>query len=500
VKTSLHTARKTGTATRWLSPLSALLMRGIAALVLACSPARAAEPALNAKVGELIAAARLDGARVGVSVVDVKTGNVLCAIGEQRRMTPASNVKLITTSAALLLLGEKFQFTTSVYASGKARAGGVLEGDIVVVAGGDPAISGREHGGRTTAVFDAWAAEIARTITLVRGDLVIDATLFDRQFIHPSWPKDQLVRWYCAPVSAFALNDNCIDVKVGPGSRAGLAAKVTLDPPTAYFGVRNTCRTVASGRSRAYINRSPGRDTLLISGRLRPGRPGASSPVAVVLPVRFAATVLKERLARAGVRLGGKIVIAARKVDTAGLRRLAGSSHSLVSAVRTANKRSQNFYAEMILKTMGLRVSRPSSFASGVRVVAGQLEKMGIRQGTYTMADGSGLSRENTFSAAQLTTVLRHMGRSRHAARFIGSLAVAGVDGTLKRRMTEPATAGKVFGKTGHLRGVSVISGYVKPGGRLVAFSILINGAQLRASAAKSLQDSICRVLVDLRR
>jgi len=477
------------------------LFHGIAALALAlpCPPARAAEPALNAKVRELIAAAKLTEARVGVSVVDVKTGGVLCAIGEQRRMTPASNVKLITTGAALLVLGERFQFTTSVYASGKTAAAGVLEGDIVVVAGGDPAISGREHGGRTTAVFDAWAAEIARAIKLVRGDLVIDATLFDRQFIHSSWPKDQLVRWYCAPVSAFALNDNCIDVKVAPGSRSGLPAKVTLDPPTAYFAVRNTCRTAASGRSRAYINRAPGRDTLLISGRLRPGRGGASSPVAVVDPVRFAATVLKERLAKAGVRFGGNIVIAARKVDTAGLRRLAGTSHSLASAVRTANKRSQNFYAEMILKTMGVRASRPSSFASGVRVVAGQLEKTGIKRGTYTMADGSGLSRENKFSAVQFTVFLRHMGRSRHAARFIDSLAVAGVDGTLKRRMTGPVTAGKVFGKTGHLRGVSVISGYVKPGGRLVAFSILINGSQLRASAARSLQDSICRVLVGLR-
>ncbi len=472
---------------------------GLAALALLSPLARAAEAPLNPAVNRLIAAAKLRNAQIGVSVIDVKTGNVLCAIGEQVRQTPASNVKLVTTGSALLLLGERHTFTTSVYAAGKVR-GGTLAGDLVVVAGGDPAISGREYGGKPTTVFDAWAAQIAKSVKVVKGNLLIDATCFDRQFIHPSWPKGQLVRWYCAPVSAFALNDNCIDVKVKPGARPGLPANVILNPPTGYFRIRNTCQTVSSGRSLAHINRLAGTDTLAISGRLRPGSAGASAPVTVHDPIRFAATVLRERLARAGVRISGGIVIAIESADTSRMKRLAGTSHLLLSVIRTANKRSQNFYAEMILKTMGRRVARPSSFAAGARVVSGQLLEIGLRRGAFVIADGSGMSRQNSLSPRQFTTFLRHMARSKHADAYIQSLAVAGTDGTLKRRMTGPATVGKVFAKTGHLRGVSSLSGYVKPGGKLIAFSILVNGRRLRLSAADRLQDSICRLLAELRR
>lgn len=474
------------------------LLQTVAALAALSSMAAAAEAPLNPVVNQLIAAAGLKNAQIGVSVIDVKTGNALCAISDRVCRTPASNVKLVTTGAALLLLGEKHTFTTSVYAAGKI-GGGTLAGDLVVVAGGDPAISGREHGGKSTAVFDAWAAEIAKSVKIVTGNLLIDATRFDREFIHPSWPKGQLVRWYCAPVSAFALNDNCIDVKVRPGARLGLPARVILDPPTTYFRINNACRTASSGRPRAFINRVAGTDTLVISGRLRPGSAGAAAPVTVHDPIRFAATVLRERLASAGVRVNGGIVIAVASADTNRMRRLAGTSHSLLNAIRTANKRSQNFYAEMILKTMGLRVSRPSSFAAGARVVSGQLEKIGFRRGDFVIADGSGLSRKNSLSPLQLARFLRHMALSRHSGAYIGSLAVAGTDGTLKRRMTEPAIVGKVFAKTGHLRGVTALSGYVKPGGKLVAFSILVNGRGLKLSAADRLQDSICRLLVGLR-
>jgi len=469
-------------------------------LVLACAPAECAEHEFNAGVRGLIAAAGLKNAAVGVSVIDVEDGGVLCSIGDDALMTPASNVKLITTGCALLRLGEKFEFTTSVYAAGRVDGDGTLAGDLVVVAGGDPAISGREHGGETTAVFDAWAAEIARSVNVVRGNLVIDDTIFDRQYVHPAWPANQLVRWYCAPVSAFALNDNCIDVRVLPGAGPGEPARVLLDPPTRYFKIQNKCQTVASGKAAAYIHRLAGEDTLVISGKLTPKSAGAGSPVTVANPAAYAAVVLRERLARAGVRVQGEIMLAGQAVDTGSAKLLASTSHSLVRAVETANKRSQNFYAEMILKTMGHTVADRASFADGVRAVARQLDAAGIEEGSYVMDDGSGLSKQNAFSARQFAAFLRHMALSDQAEPFIGSLAVAGVDGTLKRRMGRPPYAGNVLGKTGHVRGVSALSGYVRSGDRLLAFSVLVNGNGLRQAAADNLQDSICRFLVDAQR
>ncbi len=461
-------------------------------------PVGGAEPPHNARVRALIGAAKLKGASAGVCVLEVKSGRVLCSINEALRMTPASNMKLVTAGAALLLLGDKFQFTTSVYAAGKIGKQGALDGDLVVVAGGDPAISGRRHGGKTTAVFDAWAAEIAKSVKSVEGDLVIDDTIFDRQYIHPAWPKDQLIRWYCAPVSAFALNDNCIGVAVKPGTQAGGPARVILDPPTEYFAIRNRCKTIASGRSRAHISRLPKSDTLVISGTLTPKSRGAGSPVTVVEPLLYAATVLRERLSSAGVRVRGKIVLAEKRIDTKQMTRLAGTGHSLADVIRTANKGSQNFYAEMIFKTLGRRLGEPASFAGGARVVTKLLaDTLAVQPDAFTIDDGSGLSKQNALSARQLASFLRHLARGEHADTFLRSLAISGVDGTLRRRMTKAPYAGNVLAKTGHVRGVSALSGYVKSGDRLLAFSILVNGKALDAARARRLQDSICRFLVD---
>ena len=460
-------------------------------------PALGADPLLNDAVRVRIAAAKLSRVAIGVSIVEVKTGKILCGINETGLMTPASNVKLVTTGVALMLLGPKFQFTTSLYAAGRIGADRVLAGDLVLVAGGDPALSGREHGGRTTAVFDAWAAETARFVRNVKGDLLVDDTLFDREYVHPSWPKDQLLRWYCAPVSAFALNDNCVDVQVKPGVAPGAPARVTLDPPTQYFKVVNRCTTVSSGQARAVITRRSGKDVLVISGRLTPGSRGARSPVAVADPTRFAATVLAERLAAAGVRIGGKVVLAQAPTNTAGMTRLAGGGHSLLTAIQTANKRSQNFYAEMILKTLGRGAGQPSSFGKGVQIVARRLDALGMKKGSYRLADGSGLSRDNAFSPLQLASFLRNIALSKHADAFIGSLAVSGVDGTLKRRLADTSCRGNVLAKTGHLRGVSALSGYVRSGTRLLAFSIIVNGEPLDLRAADRLQDAICRILVE---
>ncbi len=481
--------------TAFLKTLPALLLAAMCALA---SPAAGGEPpALEAEIRARIAAADLKGASIGLAVIDVQTGRVLCAADETKPLTPASNVKLITTGAALLLLGPKFQFTTEIYGTSVREEEGVLPGDRVVVAGGDPAISGRHHGGKTTAVLDDLAAQVARKVRGVSGNLVIDGTIFDREYVHPSWPQDQLVRWYCAPVSAFALNDNCVDVSVAPGERDGAPARVKLDPPTGYFTVNNRCTTIASGQGRAIIHRLPGSDTLVISGKLALGSPGAASPVAVNDPVRYAATVLRERLALAGVRIEGRIVLADRAVDRAGMEQLASASHSLADAVQVANKRSQNFYAEMILKTLGRRAGRPSSFARGAEAVSAHLHLIGMKPGTFTLDDGSGLSKKNAFSALQMAAFLRHMARSEHADAFLASLPVAGVDGTMSRRMARTPCAGKVLAKTGHVSGVSALSGYVKAGSSLLAFSILVNGAGLDPAAAHALQDAVCRILVD---
>ncbi|MFW6158128.1 MAG: D-alanyl-D-alanine carboxypeptidase/D-alanyl-D-alanine-endopeptidase [Planctomycetota bacterium] len=480
-------------ASRRRPPRPACVLAVVLACLLVAAPAFT-EPSLNDRVRALVRAAGLGAEDAGVAALEVESGRILCAVNDERRMIPASNAKLLTTGAALLLLGDEFRFSTAAHADGRLAAG-VLEGDLVVMAGGDPCIGGRGPDDDAAAAFDALAAKIAESVTEVRGDLVVDGTVFDGQHVHPSWPDEQLVRTYCAPVSALAVNENCVFVRVKPGASPGRPARVLAEPATSHVTIRNRCRTTRGGRARAYITRLPRSDTIVVSGSLTPKSAGAAARVPVLEPMRYAGSVLRDRLQKAGVRITGKRVFAKERIDVRPMARLAAVEHSLADAVRLANKHSSNFHAEMIFKTLGRTVRAPASFEDGATAVAGALAHAGIPDGACRIDDGSGLSRQNAISAFHLACFLRYMALGESRETFVGSLPVAGVDGTLRRRMTREPCKGRVHAKTGHLRGVSALSGYARAEGRLIAFSVLVNGR--RSWAGDRLQDRVCRLLVD---
>lgn len=466
----------------------------LAAAILLAAASAFAQPPLNRDIQALIRAAEFGPGEVGVAAIDVASGRILTSIGDERPMIPASNQKLLTTGAALLLLGQEFTFATTVYAD-RPPVDETLYGDLIVVAGGDPCIGGRGGDDDPVAKFDALAAEIAQSITTVRGDLIIDATIFDGEHIHPAWPKDQLLRSYCAPVSALALNENCVFVRVRPAARVGQPAVVFSQPQTSHVTIQNRCTTVQTGTGRAHITRLPQSDTIVVSGELTPASAGASANVPVLEPLKYAATVLRERLEQAGVQIEGEITFAEEPTDLRLAQRLARVESPLTDAISVANKVSSNFHAEMIFKTLGRTVRTPSSFEAGAEAVAAAFDRVGIPEGGWKIDDGSGLSRNNRISPFHLTCFLRYLALSDHRQAYIDSLAIAGVDGTLRRRMTQEPYKGSIYAKTGHIRGVSALSGYARAGERLVAFSIIVNSP--RTPEGRRLQDRICRALVD---
>jgi len=169
------------------------------------------------------------------------------------------------------------------------------------------------------------------------------------------------------------------------------------------------------------------------------------------------------------------------------------------------NKRSQNFYAESLLKLLGAEDCGEGSWRSGARVVSSFLEGLGIAPGSYSYVDGSGMSRNNRFSPRQLTTLLRHMYFHRYGQAYLQSLAYSGesdldppwMNSSLSERLDEDRLKRNVLAKTGGLNGVSTLSGYVKArSGRVYAFSILCNSASARWRANRA-QDRIVQTLVD---
>ena len=461
------------------------------------APAQAPQPtqtALERAVGAAVARALQDTASLGVHIVELDTGETVYAYSPDEKRVVASNNKLFTTAAALDALGPGYFFETRLLMRGSV-AGETLQGDLGVVGSGDPQISGREFGGDPYGAFRPWAAALReRGVRRVTGDLYLAHGLFEPLRVHPDWPRDQLTEWYEAPVDALSFSDNCILVRVWPG-RAGERARVETVPPVPLFRVDNTAITSAKRRgTRIYVGRL---DTLLtVKGSIDANSGPFETWVTVPDPTLYFGSGLRAALAEEGVIVEGHLR-PVTELPGAIWERVALHRSDLVTAVRTTNKRSQNFYAESLAKTIGARRCGRGAWAEGVRAISEFLVSIGVPRGTVQMVDGSGMSRANMATPRAFTTLLRHMFFHPAALEFAQSLPYSGETEMKgwRRRMATPPYRGNVLAKTGTLNGVSSLSGYAKAvSGKSYAFSILINKSRGDAHGA---QDRIVMALID---
>ncbi|MFH1023961.1 MAG: D-alanyl-D-alanine carboxypeptidase/D-alanyl-D-alanine-endopeptidase [Planctomycetota bacterium] len=450
---------------------------------------------LQERIASLLDDPMLAKADAGFEARRIDDGSVIARRNADMSLLIASNTKLVTTAAALEILGGDFVFRTPVYWRGRI-ADGTLDGDLLVVGGGDPNISGRFHQGNPCAVFERWAEALrAKGVRSVRGDIRGDDGLFDRQFWHSSWAKAERDRWYMAPVSALSLNDNCVDVTVSPGSADGVPARVALSPPTGFVSLLNRCRTTdRASRHTVAFSRPVGSRRITVSGAFWIKAAPWLESVAVEDPGRYFLVVFKETLERKGISVMGEVRLVQGE-DAKGWNLLDTFTSTLVDTLRVTNKNSQNFYAEHLLKMIGSHASGSASFEGGCAAAREVLDRLGVR-GDYDLADGSGLSRDNRLSASQVVTLLTAMAGRRGGDLYRDTLPVMGVDGSLKSRGRNAILAGRVRAKTGHLSFTNCLSGYViGRDGREIAFSFLVNRFRGSRRALENLQETICRIL-----
>lgn len=436
----------------------------------------------------------------GVSVKSVATGRSLFARNEDKLFVPASNMKLLTTAVALVRLGPDFRYTTGLYTDGD-RENGVLKGNVYLRGSGDPTISERFQG-RPTAVFEEWADLLKQQgIREIAGDLIGDDSLFDDRNLGPGWAWDDEFIAFSARISAVSFNDNCFTAVVSPGRRPGDPARVAVLPETSYVKIINSIKTCEAGERTNLDARRPfGSDTLALSGRMELNTPPRHIRFAVGDPTLYAMTVLKEVLARKGIRVLGR----AARMDDAGKALDYGSMKMLLTRrspplsdiIEQTNKRSQNLYAELLFRTLGVAHGGRGTTEKSVQAMVQPLAAMGIRPDSIAIYDGSGLSRLNLVTPSQIVRVLDYMSRHRYFPYYYRSLPVAGVDGTLIKRMRNTEAENNVRAKTGTLTHVVALSGYMKErSGGLLAFSIISNNSLRSSAEARSLQDAICRRL-----
>lgn len=413
-------------------------------------------------------------------------------------MTPASNLKLLTSAASLIQLGSEYTFKTELYGSAPLPKNGVLNGDLYVKGYGDPTLhtedSLKVQEGVSVEEIAGWLK--AQGIKRINGNLVLDDSYFDDQRLGLGWAWDDESYYYNPLIGALALNRGTVMVEYQPGAKAGAAVQVNLLPKTAYVKVINEAKTVAAGEENTFaITRDRGTNTIRVTGNLPLGTKGDYERVPVEEPALYFGTVLRETLEKGGITFAGSGKVSVGTVPAQAVKWTEFVSQPLREIVSYLNKKSDNFYAEMLLKTLGAVKGEEGSAAAGATIVRDTVQSLGGPT-NFDMVDGSGLTRYNLISARHILSVLEGMSRQETFEAYYDSLPVAGVDGTLQNRMKGTAAGQNVRAKTGSMTGVNSLSGYVTtPDGKKLAFSILLNGYAKDGKTFTDMQDQIAIAL-----
>jgi len=457
------------------------------------APPAAAAP-FEREVRRLIAAADLaDSVEYAVVAVDLATGRPWVALAPDRPLIPASNQKLITSAVALDVLGPDFLFTTRLrHVPGNPER-------LLVIGDGDPAFGDRKlleaHGLGVETLLEKWVAA-ARRATNGPVRLEVDDRIFEDRRVHPDWPRDQLNRWYCAEVAGLNFHTNTLDLFPRPAG--GRRPVVRLRPDAAFIETEN--RATTGERNAFWIERPSGTNKFIFRGSVRHEH---REPLHVTVhdPALFFGRVFADRLRGAGLEVNGVHRRTSR--SEAGGRDLHRVRTTLRLVLERMNKDSQNLFAEALAKRVAHEVTgRPGRWSDAARIVPRRLaRRLGSVEG-LEFADGSGMSRGNRLTAGIITRLLAAMHRDeRLGALFRDSLSIAGEDGTLAGRYGGELT-GRIYGKTGYIRGVSTLSGYLytgrkPPEGPAIAFSFLFNGFSGSPGPVRALQDRLVEALAE---
>jgi len=446
----------------------------------------AASADLAKRIDSIISQSSQSKVQFSIHIAKADSGETAYSHNARKPLVPASNMKLITTAAALKFLSARFEYVTSV---------GLFDNSVMILGTGDPLLCDKvtdaKYGRKKGWIFEDIITVLKENgITRVK-DIIVDSSIFDDQRVHPNWPKKELNRWYACEVSGLNYSGNCIEVtaKTVKGK-----VKLAIEPETSYVKIINKCKPTSRPPNTVWCSRPAGTNTITVRGKCYKH----SQPVRITVerPAAFFGFLLAEKLAEAGIILEGQF-IEKQISPIKQVKELTTYKTGLSDVLERCNKDSFGLAAEALFKTIAAN-SKPGrkngSWVKGREVISQYLLELGIEEKEFYIDDGSGLSRQNKLSANALTEVLFDVYKSRDWKLYKDSLAVGGAEGTIGKYFKEEKYKGKIFGKTGYIDGVKSFSGICSTADGDYIFSILANNANGRTRAAIN---DIAKAIID---
>ncbi len=464
----------------------------------------AGSPGVSRSVSEIadsvLSLPALRGSTWSILITHLDKDSVILNRNPEGRLIPASVTKLVTTAAALDALGSTHRFVTRCYSLGEPDEMGVLRSDLYIQASGDPTMHPREMKGVRATILSLWADSLENYgIREIKGDIVMKTLPYALERSTSSWEIGDVNSNFAPPVDGFGFNSNVCHLGVHPASVVGDPAVFTVDPPYAPLAMQSSIKTV-SAESDGWISFEsvPSDTTIKLSGEIRAGDDGEYLWVPMQDPALFLGRAFATELASRGLEVSGSI-----KVDrwspsnSGGFTLFESPSLPLSYSIAVANKESDNFTAEYLLRAIGQKVGGRGDARTGLEGVTRFLRSIGISESSITISDGCGLSRHNLCTAEGIVKLLTAMDAHPERDAYRQSLAVSGYDGTMEYRLSTEGLAGRVVAKTGTIMHVCTLAGYaIDQQGGNIAFAILCNNFTCSPRVVRVAQDRMLEAVL----
>jgi D-alanyl-D-alanine carboxypeptidase/D-alanyl-D-alanine-endopeptidase (penicillin-binding protein 4) len=423
----------------------------------------------------------LVNASVSLCVADAGNGNVLIDSNSGISLTPASVMKLITTAAALELLGPEYTFKTMIgYTGTLNKRWGRLKGNIIIKGGGDPALGSKYFPDQYRNFIANWTAELKRLgIKKIRGRVITDDSYYDYLPVPGKWLWEDTGNYYGAGAYGLSVFDNTYEIHFKTLSDSSLP--VIKETIPAECGSELSSFLKASGsEDEGYVFAAPYSSKGWIAGTIPANQDDFVLKASITDPPLFLAKMVNDKLKAEGIKVSGKPTTLRSEKNYKAEKVVPvteTSSPRLAEIIEVLNHESVNLFAEHLIKELGKKFRNDGSTAAGAKVITEFLKNSGIDTNGMFIEDGSGLSPLNAINTRELVRLLVYMKlKGKYFSDYYASLPDAGKEGTLKNSFKDPLFNSRLRAKSGSMTRVRSFAGYfTTKSGKKMVFSIIIN-------------------------
>jgi D-alanyl-D-alanine carboxypeptidase/D-alanyl-D-alanine-endopeptidase (penicillin-binding protein 4) len=429
--------------------------------------------------------------QISIDVFDLTENKPVYEINEKLLLKPASNMKILTTAAALYFLKPEYKFKTTIWMNGEIEDS-VLLGDLYFQGGFDPDFTYEDLQSLIKGIKQNGIKQIA-------GNVCIDISNIDSLFWGEGWMWDDEPSTDFPYLTSLVIDDNAVSIISKPGANIGEQAIIEFLRPSNFDLINNT-ETVSSERSRLYITRDwiNRNNTVIVSGKVNSAAKPDTTSISIFNPYNYFLFLINELMQKSNINVEGEFLLQ-KKSETSKL--ISTFERPFSEIIINLNKMSDNLSAEMTLRALGFdSTENKSSAENGIKFIDSLVSIIGFDPVNYRFADGSGVSHYNLITTELIVGILKYFYQEKKDLFKIlyESFPVAGIDGTLKNRMKNTSGEKNVHAKTGTLSGVSSLSGYLtSKSGHMISFSIFEQNYIGSSSKAREIQDKICNILIE---